>query len=236
MLFSKKNKLLGGSAVPSSISSPFMSPTSSPYVVTSTSSPYVMTPTSSPYVMSTTSSPYIVTDSILSTDIFSPVSTLTPYSPIISTIPSGPLTLSFDYSKPLVGVYETIDDLPEVRKKMLNYYYDLIRDKWLLDEINDVLNYFVNRDSNISMIKNLNEYDPNTIEKDTDKIAEKKVEYIEKNIFTKYDLTSVLNKFTKETNTKWVDLPKNDFFLRQVVKEYIIREIKKKIKESKKKL
>ena len=185
----------------------------------------------------TPSSPYVFTDSILSSDVFltsdniiSSVSPLSVFSPIITH--PGPLTLSFEYSKPLIGVYETIDTDPNVRKKMLDYYYDLIRDKWLLDELNDILNYFVYRDGKASMIKNISEYSPNNILKDTDKIAEAKVEALEK-FFTKYDLMKILEKFTKETNSKWVDLPKNNFFLRQVVKEYITKEIKKKLKENK---
>lgn len=163
--------------------------------------------------------------------IYSPLSPLSPLNHVLSPLSPGPLTISFELSKPIVGVYETIDDQPEVRKKMLNYYYDLIRDKWLLDELNDILNYVVYRDGHASLIKNLSEYNSNNIAKDTDQIAEKKVEFLEKDIFTKYDLTELLTKFTKETNSKWVDLPKNEFFLRQATKEYIVKKIKKQLKK-----
>lgn len=174
----------------------------------------IFTPTSSVIYTDTVSS-------VLSEHVFTPIS------------PFQPLTLSFEFSKPMIGVYETIDTNPEVRKKMTDYYFDLIRDKWLLDEMNDVLNYFLYKDGKVSMIKNLSEYSPNNIDKDTDQIAEKKVEYIENNVFNKYDLIDVLNKFSKEINAKWVDLPKHEFFLKQVVKEYIIKQIKKKLKDSK---
>jgi hypothetical protein len=83
------------------------------------------------------------------------------------------------------------------------------------------------------MIKDLSEYNSNNISKDTDQIAEKKVEFIENNIFNKYNLIEVLTKFGKEINSKWVDFPKHEFFLRQVVQEYIVKEIKKKIKGQK---
>lgn len=162
-------------------------------------------------------------------DIFlnSPVSPLS-LSPVLSV--SSPLTVSFEYEKPLVGVYETIDNDPSVRRKMLNYYYDLIRDDWLLDDLNDILNYFRITDGKVHMIHKLEEYHPGTINKDTDETAEKKVEFIEKHLFTKYDLKHILNKFTKETGTKWVNLPKNEFFLKKVIKEYILKDIKKKLK------
>lgn len=191
-------------------------------------------------ILLTPTSSVVLSDSIMSPNVFltsdrivSTVTPLSPYSPIFSPLSTGPLTLSLDFSKPVIGFYESIDTNPEVRKKMLDYYYDLIRDKWLLDDLNDVLNYFVYRDGKVSMIKNLSEYSPSNIDKDTDQIAEKKVEYLEKNVFTKYNLMHVLEKFTKEINSKWVDLVKNEFFLKQTIKEYIIREIKKKLKGGK---
>jgi hypothetical protein len=177
------------------------------------------------------------------TDVYTPISTSSvflsdpfittdvwPLSPVMSPY-SVPLTLSFDYSKPLVGVYETIDNNPGVRSKMIKYYYDLIRDQWLLDELNDILNYFTFSDGKVKMIPNLSAYSSQNIAKDTDKIAEKKVEYIEDTILTKYDMTEILNKFSKEMRIKWVDLPKHEFLLRQAAKEYLLKEIRRKLKK-----
>lgn len=174
---------------------------------------------------------------ILSDTIISPVAPLSLFSPQFTTLPPvnkiGPLTLNLEFERPIVGFLETIDNNPDVRRKMINYIYDLVRDKWLLDDINDVLNYFVYSNGQIQMISNLNEYNPNNIMKDTNQIAEKKVEFIENMLFTKHDLKHVLRKFIKETNTKWVDLPKNKFFLKQGIKEYIIKKIKNKLRNNK---
>ena len=184
----------------------------------------IFTPTSSLF---TPSSTFIVSDTI--TDVLiSPDVILSSVFP--STIPLPPITINLDYGKPLISFYETIDDNLSVREKMVNYYFDIIRDKWLLDELNDILNYLVHRDGKVSLIKNLSEYHPNNIAKDTDKIAEEKVKYIEKHVMDKYDLTKLLSKFTKETNSKWVNLPKNEFFLKIAVKEHLIHKIKKAIR------
>ena len=164
-------------------------------------------------------------EALVSPNIY--VSTISPLSPF-----NLPLTVNLDYSKPLVSVYDTIDNQPNVRKTMLNYYYDFIRDKWLLDELNDILNYFTYKDGKVELIKNLADYSPNNIAKDSDETAEKKVKFIEKNIFTKYDLLELLDKFTRETNTKWVNLPKNEFFLRQATKEYILKKIIRKLRKN----
>ena len=184
----------------------------------------ILSPSSSIY------SPYnpliVTSEAIVSPEVI--LSSISPLYPL-----TKPITLSFEYSKPLIGVYETIDTNPEVRSKMVSYYYDLIRDKWLLDELNDVLNYFIHRDGKISMIKSASDYNPANIAKDTDKIAEEKVEYIEKNLFSKKNLAKFISKFTRETDTKWVDLPKNEFLLRTALKEYLLRLIRKELKGQK---
>lgn len=141
------------------------------------------------------------------------------------TIP--PLTVNLEYGKPLISVYETIDTNPSVRLKLTNYYFDILRDDWLLDELNDILNYLVVEDNKITLIKNIDDYKPTNILKDSDQIAEKKIKFIEKNIFTKYDLVDLLNKFTTQTKTKWVNLPENEFYLKQAIKHSITKKIKK---------
>ena len=151
------------------------------------------------------------------------VITLSPYS--------SPLTLSFDYNKPLIGVYETIDNNPNVRRKMIKYYYDMVRDQWLLDELNDILNYFSYDDGKVRLISSLSDYSPKNIAKDTDRIAERKVEFIENTILTKYDMAEILNKFTKNMHIKWVDIPKHEFMLRQAIREYLMKEINRKLRK-----
>ncbi|AYV76960.1 MAG: hypothetical protein Barrevirus5_19 [Barrevirus sp.] len=162
---------------------------------------------------------YVSSDPYLNTDFF--------VSPTLS-----PLTVSFDYDRPLIGVYETIDNNPAIRKKMIKYYFDLIRDKWLLDELSDILNYYeVDDDGKVRMIDSLADYSPTNTAEDTNKDAERKVEHIEETILTKYDLIDILNKFAKNLRIKWVDLPKHEYLLKQAVKEYLMREIKRKLKK-----
>ncbi|MCJ7636538.1 MAG: DUF1160 domain-containing protein, partial [Nitrososphaeraceae archaeon] len=119
----------------------------------------------------------------------------------------------------------------EVRKRLTKYYYDLVRDQWLMDELNDILNYYVYSDGNVRLIKSLSDYGPQNIAKDTDKIAEKKIEFIEKTILTKYDLIDILTHFTKNMRIKWVDIPKHEYLLRQAIKEYLVKEIRRKLKK-----
>lgn len=151
---------------------------------------------------------------------------LTPLSPL------SPLTVDFTYNKPLVGIYETIDTNIRTKQLMVNHYYYKILDHWLYNELSDILNYFLYADGKISLIKNITEYKNNNTEFDTDKIAEKKVDYIQDHILSKHRVAELLAKFTRETGTKWVDLPRHEFELRMATREYLKRLIKKKIKKS----
>lgn len=207
---------------PKVVSSPFSSPLVSDIFVSS-DSPFL---SSDPFI---SNNPFISSDPFIPTGpkiisnnandlLFSP--TFSPY----------PMTVSFDFDKPLLGVYETIDTNPQIRHRMIKYYYDLVRDSWLLDELNDVLNYYIYSDGKVHMIKSMSDYSPKNIAKDTDKIAEKKVEHIEETILTKYDMEEILNKFSRDTRIKFVDFPKNELLLRQAVKEYLMKQIKKKLK------
>ncbi len=147
--------------------------------------------------------------------------------------PAKPTIINFDYSHPLISSYESIDNNLEMRQKMLNYIYDLARDKWLLDDINSVLNYFTYSNGEVKLISNLSDYSKKNISKDTDEIAEKKVKYITKTILDKFTMEHILNKFTKYTNTKWVQLPKNEYYLMKFTKEYIVKKIIKQISDKK---
>lgn len=187
----------------------------------STTSPYVSSDIfSTPYSPLYTPTPYIHTEpALVSSEIF-----FNPY------LPPKPVTVNYDFSRPLISTYETIDNDPNVRNKLLAYFYDLVRDKWLLDDINDVLNYFKYEKGEVKMISSLSGYSKDNIKKDTDESAELKVKFITKTLLDRYVMVDILTKFTKATNTKWVNLPKNEHFLMKFVKEYLVKKIMKNIK------
>lgn len=186
--------------------------------------PYFQTtnfPVSSDIFMSPYSTPYIQTETpIVSSDVF-----FNPY------LPAKPVTVNYDFSHPLISTYETIDNDPNVRNKILAYFYDLVRDKWLLDDINDILNYFKHDHGEVKMISSLSEYSKSNIAKDTNEIAEKKVKYITKTLLDRYVMTDILTKFTKNTHTKWVNLIKNEYFVMKFTKEYLVKKIMKSLKK-----
>ncbi len=178
----------------------------------------------SPYSSTYYTTSVIPTETVLiSSDVIFP----NPFEPIKPTI------INFDYSHPLISSYETIDNNLELRQRMLKYIYDLVRDKWLLDEINSILNYYTYSNGEVKLISNMSDYSKSNISKDTNEIAEKKVKYITKTILDKFAMEHILNKFTKYTNTKWVNLVKNEYYLMKFIKEYIVKKITKLLKNKK---
>jgi hypothetical protein len=154
---------------------------------------------------------------------------MSPLNHILTPDIPKPLVLSWATDTPRIGVYETIDNDPNVREKMVDYYFDKLRDEYLLDEMNDLLAFFTYKDGKVHMIKRISDYNADSIAHDTDATAEKKVEYIEEHIFGKNDLKYFMKEFTKKTSTKYVEIPKNEIAFRETLRKYIKRKIKKMI-------
>lgn len=180
---------------------------------------------------------YLMPTLDLTQDIISSVSELSPipiYQQLYGNSTVKPiLTVNNQYSTPLVSFYETIDNSERIHKMMTNYYYFKVLDDWLMNELSDILNYFViDENGSVKIIENPN---ANLINFDDVRSAERKVDYIQDNIFTKYNMYDILKSFTKNERIKFVSLPTRELELRQAVREYFrkrIRDIILKAKQS----
>lgn len=208
----------------------------SPIVITS-ESPYIQSITSPlPYLQSWTSN--ISPVSPTSPTGPYPVSVTSPYLPLSPYSTYSPIMPLNDYfsleplgNYPQIAlVHETVNNDPRTQQLMIKHFYYKVLDKWLLDGMSDILNYFIYKDGKVDLIKNLHDYKPSNINNDTDEVAQKKVDYIQQHIFSKYDMTNILVKFIKGSHTLWVNLPKNEYQLRPFIKEYLLKNIKSKIK------
>ena len=116
-----------------------------------------------------------------------------------------------------------------VHKKVTKYFYYLTLDKWLHDEMIDILGYLSFGGGKVSIISNISEYREDASSRDSKEAIEKKIEYIEKYILTEDTMHRLLNKLTKEVkNINWYDMHKNKY----VVKEYIHRKLKRIFKKT----
>lgn len=163
---------------------------------------------------------------------------LTPGTPVILT-PSSPLTpwselfsLKLVDTKPNVAViYESVNNNPHTKYRIVKYFYYKTLDKWLKDELSSILNYFTYHNGKVEMIKNMSEY--KEVNTDSEEVMNKKIEYIEKNVLGKYEMAKILLKLVKEDGIMWVDLPRKEFLIKTAVKEWFHRMIRKHLKEGK---
>ena len=177
--------------------------------------------------------------------VTSPVSTIidsVAYSPTSSVIFSpysyttSPTSEQIAYSKrddiydvvlspTIVNKQTTFLDInadPELQNKTSKYFYEKLMNRWLHGSFESLLNYFVVRGSNVklvSKIKDAKKNSPN--EKDRDHI----IEYISRNIMTKYDVRSFLKKFVTKSGLNWYDLEPNT----KIVKKSMFKRMKKTI-------
>ncbi len=169
----------------------------------------------------------------------SPVSALAPSpfvsAPVVMTLDGPPYKTSvdFSYSQPLVSVYRDLEADPKVQKRMVKYFFYKVLDKWLFEDLKDLLGYLNVTGEKVSLISDTNKFNATSSEKDSVDVINKKADFIGKYIFTMSVMTKVLRKFVQEANASWYDLPKHEFFIRQVVRDNLEKALKLAIKESK---
>lgn len=152
--------------------------------IMSTSSPYSPL---SPAVI--TSEDYLVTSEFVSPNLL---------------FTKGPINISINpnYSTPLVGFYDNLNEDPNVRSRMVKYIYYKVLDSWLYNDLIDLLSYLKVRDGKVSLIDSVDDYKASNVDKDSDEVIEKKIEYIEKFflhrrfLYTYHDNVNTLLKLT----------------------------------------
>lgn len=196
-------------------------------------------------------SPLITTD-LLYTPTFSSTfsSTFSPtfsstFSPIIPTTvdrillntSSDPLlfstsnaSINLTYSKPLLGVYNDLNSDPAVQKRITNMIRMKTLDKWLYEDLKEVLGYFkVDSSGQVDVINSVNDYA--TAAKDSDEVLDKKIDFIEKYFLTYRSVNKILMKYIRHSNSEWVKIPHAQFYVRQLVGDHLTKMVKQAIKE-----
>lgn len=174
---------------------------------------------------------------------FAPLSPLSPISPISAILPTSPIispvvgthivdspivaSLNLSYSKPLFSIHENYERNPRLHRRMAKYYYYKTYEKWLGDELSDLLGYLTIKGDKASLISSVDKYSK---KKDSHADMKKKIDYIKDKIMDEIWMLRVLHKFVRETGSagSWFDLPKNEYFVRR----YVRRALKKKIEKA----
>ena len=171
-----------------------------------------------------------------SLSLTSPFSLTSPISPFnITTTDTPPYVTSINisYSKPLVSVYENVEADTRIHRRVIKFYYGKTVDEWLYDELLDLLNYLTVKGDKVDVISSMSKYNPTTVDKDSQEIIDKKVDFLEKFFFKKTDMAKILYKYIKETGTSWYNLGKNEYFIRQLIKDFVRKRLRRAISDQK---
>lgn len=170
--------------------------------------------------MSITLTPYTTPNFITYSDSFTPIipSILKPIgATVIIPGPSVPLPINLDLNRD-----------PRVHKQVVKYFRYKTLDKWLYEDMSDILGYFKVDNRGVHLIDDMTEYREDAARTDSPEVIEQKINYIEKYFLTEDTMKRILKKFVMGTGIKWYDLHKNEFF----VKEDIKLQLKKILKET----
>lgn len=136
---------------------------------------------------------------------------------------------TFYTTVPITPTYTDLNEDVKVHARMTKFFYFKMLDNWFYNDLVDFLSYFTISGDNVSLIKKLSDFKEDSVKKDTIEDMEKKIDYIEKKIFSMEDMYNILFKFVRETSTNWYDLYKHESLIMAVVRRYLRHKIKKLI-------
>lgn len=146
--------------------------------------------------------------------------------------------LPADFHVPFINfMADTRDvcDVDVIKTDVVKMYYYKFLDKWLLDEDKSLslLKFLIIKNGVVELAKDLETLDD--LKKNSNEDIKKKVEFIEKNMFTIDDVKEILERFTRETRASWCDLGKHRYFIREAFNKSLKNKFKRLIKEKKSK-
>jgi hypothetical protein len=116
---------------------------------------------------------------------------------------------------------------PEVQKRVVKYFRYKTLDKWLYDDMTDVLDHFKVTGNDVKLSERSQEHK-------TDETIEKIIEYIEKYILTENTMRRILSNFVDTAQANWYDLHKNEYFVEEAIHKKILSIIKHTLQDTKK--
>ena len=136
---------------------------------------------------------------------------------LLFTLPITPVGPMYDSVS-----YNSLDEDRETINKILKFFYVRLFNRWLFRN-DKLLKYFKVSKNSIKTIKTKKEYRNNDL---TSEDKENIVGYIIENIYDKYDLKKTLKRYSKKTDTRFIYLPDNVEYVKDMIFRDIIRKIK----------
>lgn len=119
------------------------------------------------------------------------------------------------------------------QKQMVHYLYYKFLDHYIYKkDFSNLFKYLkMDSDSNIIIVKDINDYKNNDIKENTEEELEKKLNFIEKNVLPISAARDLLKKLVVELDYKWYNLPEKISVVNEVFYRFIKKYFKSQIVE-----
>lgn len=122
---------------------------------------------------------------------------------------------------PVYNTNYNLNNDPRILARFVKKYRYMTLDKWLYNDLIDLLNYIIIENDRTDVIKNIDKLDKKAYVKDSDEIIDKKIEFIEKYILSEKAMRKIILKTCNNTNIELIELPNNEHILQKSVKHYL---------------
>jgi hypothetical protein len=150
-------------------------------------------------------------------------------SPFVMVNPVGTTASEITY-----GRYTDLNKDKRIIKTITKYFLYKILDKWLYHDYRNLLAFVNISDSKTSLIRNMNDYKPESVNSDSAENIEKKIEHLEKILINRELVRHVLKKIIRENNIQWTQLNKHKSTVKKVLKKYLYTKLKEAVESIKK--
>ena len=156
------------------------------------------------------------------------------YAPIITTPYIGPVAATVIVPGPVtLPQFLDLNKDSRVQNQVTKYFRYKTLDKWLYEDMSNLLGYFSVTTSGVQFIKNIDEYKDTQVSQMNSDDVDKIINWIEHYLLTEETMKRLLSYFVKETRANWYDLHKNEYFIKEIIQKKLFTIIKDTITEKK---
>lgn len=118
--------------------------------------------------------------------------------------------------------YLDLNQDERVHRQVTRYFRFKTLDKWLYEDMNDLLAHLRVDGGNVQPVAEA------TTAKDSAEATEAKINFIERNLLTEDTMHGILKKLVRGAGLNWYDLHKNEFFVKEAIKNHLRKMLKER--------
>lgn len=150
------------------------------------------------------------------------------YDQLLGTLSPPVYTYNIQLYNPFYGEMKPLNTDPKYQKRMVDYYYTKLTEKWLYRDsaFKKLLPYFNLKidgtSGKVSLVENIDKLNNENIDEKNRKYI---FRYIERVFVNKRFVDKVIRQYVKRTDTNWYDLVRNN----EAIKKLLAHKLKKLI-------